>query len=210
MQLKQGTWQDARRHVEHACVDQLVKWRGEDDSDTHELEDLFQEIIVLDDDDEDSEEATSETDLNDSDDSSIQIISSPKEAHELVDEHVGPDGWVAEHHIPDALHHNKDNGPPFHHDTIPYTDVSFRTQKYARPSSRRQQAFRQTFRDRYQAAQTRGKERQLILHKTSEFTQPTALPRYIEQVPAPPQPQSTWTAGYVLLFISISSRIAYL
>ncbi|KAF2228753.1 hypothetical protein EV356DRAFT_47206 [Viridothelium virens] len=85
-QLRKATWQDARRHVEQACVDQLVKWRGEDDSDAHELEDIFREIIVIDDDDDESDEESSGTDEESSDDGSVQIISSPKEAHELADD----------------------------------------------------------------------------------------------------------------------------
>lgn len=59
--LKNGSYHSARAKVEQACLDQLVAWRGESGSDVKEIEDIFREVIVLDDsDDEDSNEPEQE------------------------------------------------------------------------------------------------------------------------------------------------------
>ncbi|KAI9655348.1 MAG: hypothetical protein M1821_005495 [Bathelium mastoideum] len=66
-------WVDARKFVESACVQQIQKWRGEDEDTTaREVEETFQEFIVINDDDDedgddDTEEQSSKSDGPDSD-----------------------------------------------------------------------------------------------------------------------------------------------
>lgn len=207
--LKKGTWQDARRHVERSCIDQLVKWRGEDDSDGHEFEDVFREIIVLDEEagvPDGSNGNSSETsdydsdDSNESDDSSIQIISSPKEAHELVEESNGFNGWVLRHSVSQSPYRDEASGRPVHLDAVSHTDIHPRIQKHMRSSVRRQQALRQTFRDRYQAAQARRKEHQLILYRPSKPTQLAAKPEHADQAFTSAQPHTMHVMAYVFEF----------
>lgn len=50
--LREGTWEDARRIVGPDCIAMLVKWRGEDEPVIPEFEDVFREVVVIDDDEE--------------------------------------------------------------------------------------------------------------------------------------------------------------
>ncbi|KAK5170042.1 hypothetical protein LTR04_004961 [Oleoguttula sp. CCFEE 6159] len=74
--LRIGSYHDARAAVSKACIDQVAKWRGEDEDDTAatELEDIFREIIVIDDEDEGEHGSVTSGALSDSD-SSIEIVS---------------------------------------------------------------------------------------------------------------------------------------
>ncbi|KAI9713882.1 MAG: hypothetical protein M1820_000612 [Bogoriella megaspora] len=51
--LRVDSWHNARQDVEQKCVEQTLKWRGEEAADDDEKEDLFQEVIILDSDEED-------------------------------------------------------------------------------------------------------------------------------------------------------------
>ena len=177
-QLRKGTWGDARRHVEQACIDQVVKWRGEDDSDTHELEDIFQEIIVID--GESSEGQSSETDETDSDDGGLQIVSSPKEPHELMDEDFGPTDLVGGQRPSNVRNLELDGRLP-RYETTSQTLAPFLVQRHMQPPRVQHERLRQAFRDRYQAAQNRGRERQFIQDGSSTSLPPTSLSSHADQ-----------------------------
>ncbi len=75
--LRSGTYLDARAKVEQSCLDQLVKWRGEDSGDQVETEDIFREFIVIDDDEsDDSDGFSSGEETAESRESSVEFISS--------------------------------------------------------------------------------------------------------------------------------------
>ncbi|KAL9065283.1 MAG: hypothetical protein Q9157_007521 [Trypethelium eluteriae] len=204
-QLRKATWQDARRHVEQACVDQLVKWRGEDDSDAHELEDIFREIIVIDDDDDESDEESSGTDEESSDDGSVQIISSPKEAHELADDDANQMGRLGEDHHPNPYHRYENSRQPMCYESAPYARIPLRIQRETRPSASRQQFLRQTFLARYQAAQDRGRQRRAIMNESTASTHLPLTPKRIDHSRISSQPEGIFVKEYVSL---ISSGLA--
>lgn len=64
--LKKGGYLEARANVEHACLEQLRKWRGEQEEDDNiiELEEDFREVIVLDDSDDESDAASNSDDTH--------------------------------------------------------------------------------------------------------------------------------------------------
>lgn len=82
--LKIVSWHQARAMVEQCCLDQIVKWRGLKDDGVVELEDIFQEVIVLDDDDEDEEAMNEDRGIDRQ--SSLEIVSHRKLATDLQDE----------------------------------------------------------------------------------------------------------------------------
>ncbi|KAL9090868.1 MAG: hypothetical protein Q9165_005076 [Trypethelium subeluteriae] len=194
-QLRKATWQDARRHVEQACVDQLVKWRGEDDSDAHELEDIFREIIVIDDDEEDdaSDDESSGTDEESSDDGSVQIISSPKEAHELADDDASHMRRLGEDHHPERYRRYENSRQPMCYAAAPYARVPLRIQRETYPSAGRQQILRQTFLARYQAAQDRGRQRRAVLDVSNVSTQLPSTPKRMDHSRILSQPQEIFS-----------------
>lgn len=63
---------DARRTVEEPCLQQILKWRGEDSSMDSQVEEIFREVIVLD--DEDLEESTTNR-ASSNRESSVEVIS---------------------------------------------------------------------------------------------------------------------------------------
>lgn len=82
--LRIVSWHQARAMVEQCCLDQIVKWRGLKDDGVVELEDIFQEVIVLeDDDDEDVEETDEDPEINRQ--SSLEIVSHRKLSTDLGD-----------------------------------------------------------------------------------------------------------------------------
>jgi hypothetical protein len=88
--LKSGSYLDARAKVEQACREQFVKWRGEQDSDEIEMEDIFREIIVIDDDEEsndnDDEDSLDLEHVEDDDrEASVELISSQTAARDIPD-----------------------------------------------------------------------------------------------------------------------------
>ncbi|TKA73482.1 hypothetical protein B0A49_04206 [Cryomyces minteri] len=82
--LRIGSYHNARAAVSKACIDQVAKWRGEDEDDTAatELEDIFREIIVIDDEDE-GEHGSVTSDVRSDSDSSIEIVSRRTAAQDL-------------------------------------------------------------------------------------------------------------------------------
>lgn len=88
--LKTGTYLEARAKVEPASLEQLRKWRGENDDGPVELEDVFREIIVLDDDadSDDSDDGSSSDGPADERAPSVEIISSQAAGHDLRAEDV--------------------------------------------------------------------------------------------------------------------------
>ncbi|TKA80411.1 hypothetical protein B0A49_01188 [Cryomyces minteri] len=82
--LRIGSYHNARAAVSKACIDQVAKWRGEDEDDTAttEVEDIFREIIVIDDEDE-GEHGSVTSDARSDSDSSIEIVSRRTAAQDL-------------------------------------------------------------------------------------------------------------------------------
>ncbi|KAF2838842.1 hypothetical protein M501DRAFT_934488 [Patellaria atrata CBS 101060] len=107
--LKQSEWMDARRHVEPACLNQLLKWRGEDESGPTELEDIFRETIIID----DSDDEDSENPIADASDSgierapSVEIISERANARDLLTNDLNNVDWIdadSTQHVPNRAY----------------------------------------------------------------------------------------------------------
>ena len=74
--LKTGSWLEARKKVEEACLYRLVRWRGDEDAGGNDdLEQIVREVVVISDDDSDIEGNTDDLEVTDRD-SSVEIISS--------------------------------------------------------------------------------------------------------------------------------------
>ncbi|KAK5019308.1 hypothetical protein LTR60_001166 [Cryomyces antarcticus] len=93
--LRIGSYHDARAAVSKACIDQVAKWRGEDEDDTAatELEDIFREIIVIDDEDEGEHGSVTSGALSDSD-SSIEIVSRQTAVQDPQQDNFEDAEWV--------------------------------------------------------------------------------------------------------------------
>lgn len=63
-------WIEARRLVEQTCLDKVIEWRGEGDDAEGELEELFREVILVDDETDEEDAHLNETDRE----SSVEII----------------------------------------------------------------------------------------------------------------------------------------
>jgi hypothetical protein len=53
--LKQGTWHEARQHVEQLCLDKLLQWRG-DEADVNDVDEMLREVIVIPDDEDEEDD----------------------------------------------------------------------------------------------------------------------------------------------------------
>lgn len=53
--LKQGTWHEARQHVEQLCLDKLLRWRG-DEADVNNVDEMLREVIVIPDDEDEEDD----------------------------------------------------------------------------------------------------------------------------------------------------------
>lgn len=96
--LKTGSWMDARQKVEEASLDQLRRWRGEDDTGIIEMEETFREVIVLDDDEEEGgDDSSEEQSSTDDRERSIEIFSSQATAHELQPDDLHDAEWTDMH-----------------------------------------------------------------------------------------------------------------
>jgi hypothetical protein len=73
-------WADARREVEPFCLRKLVEWRGENDAEDGELEEIVRETIVIDDDDDDGRNPFA-AEGDDSDDNGIVSDTSVEISH---------------------------------------------------------------------------------------------------------------------------------
>ncbi|KAK6006465.1 hypothetical protein QM012_006875 [Aureobasidium pullulans] len=77
--LKLVSWKEARQIVEPMSLTKLIEWRGENDNDTEDFEEILRETIVIDDDDE-LDDAGSDTDStvtasgDDGSDTSLEIL----------------------------------------------------------------------------------------------------------------------------------------
>ncbi|OAL54329.1 hypothetical protein IQ07DRAFT_500923 [Pyrenochaeta sp. DS3sAY3a] len=80
--LKTVGYMDARRIVEPDSLAKLLEWRDEAGGDSHELEETFREVIIIDDEDMSSDEDES-IDTPDERDQSMEIVSSRATAQEL-------------------------------------------------------------------------------------------------------------------------------
>lgn len=89
--LKEGGWTYAREKSRPVSYAKLKEWRGEGDD--AELEEIFREVIVLDDDDEDSDVSDVTSSTLDEREASLEIISSRATVREL-----GPETY------PDVVH----------------------------------------------------------------------------------------------------------
>lgn len=95
--LRVGSWWDARKAVEHACLDKLVRWRAEDDDNTDAMSDILREVVVISD---DEEEDSVKTNLsrngrsNHSRDPSVEIISSQANFENLGTEKINVEDIV--------------------------------------------------------------------------------------------------------------------
>ena len=69
--LRSTTFQDARARVEAACLRKLTEWRGDDENDkadADEMEEILREVIVISDDEDESDEEMHDDDDDDGDD----------------------------------------------------------------------------------------------------------------------------------------------
>ncbi|THW56868.1 hypothetical protein D6D25_03108 [Aureobasidium pullulans] len=94
--LKIVSWKEARQIVEPISLTKLIEWRGENDNDTEDFEEILRETIVIDD-DEELEDANSDTDSNtaasadDGSDTSLEILQqtlAPKDLNVAVGERI--------------------------------------------------------------------------------------------------------------------------
>lgn len=77
--LREVSWMEARRQVEHICLAKLVEWRGEHDNDPEELEEVLRETIVIDEDDSDDDQGNEADGESDSDIEIVQQTIAPKD-----------------------------------------------------------------------------------------------------------------------------------
>ncbi|USP76020.1 hypothetical protein yc1106_03294 [Curvularia clavata] len=86
--LKSGGWSEARSKVESVTLAKLKEWRDEADEQTHELEETFREVIVLDDEDDDDEASSDTRSLSTPDEreQSMEIVYSRATARDLQPE----------------------------------------------------------------------------------------------------------------------------
>jgi len=113
--LKKVSWREARDLVQPVSFEKLLEWR--DEGNDEEVEEIFQEIIVLDDEDdedgEDDEDDEQHDDLDDnSRESSVEITSSRATGNELQpDLTTGPRSYAG-----NRLPYNPDSSsaqPPY-------------------------------------------------------------------------------------------------
>lgn len=95
--LKIVGWHDARRLVEQTCLDQIVKWRGETDEGDGELEDIFQEVIVLDDDDK---EETRDATARQEHESSVEVIADQRHPEDVDVDAYSPPPLTTKQSVP--------------------------------------------------------------------------------------------------------------
>ena len=55
--LRETNWHTARKVIEQACLDKIVKWRGDEETGRDQLDEILQEVVVI----SDSEEEESES-----------------------------------------------------------------------------------------------------------------------------------------------------
>lgn len=98
--LKTGSYIEARSRVEAECVDQLLKWRGEDDKEgSVELEESFRETIVIDDSEDEEDESDTITIGSDQGDRapSLEIVTSRAQPQDLHANDVASAHWIDSH-----------------------------------------------------------------------------------------------------------------
>lgn len=91
--LRIGSWEDARKAVEHACLDKLVRWRAEEDDNADAMSDILREVIVISDDEDEDQEDANVSELehrprSQSRHDSVEIISSQAEVEAIRTEQV--------------------------------------------------------------------------------------------------------------------------
>jgi len=79
--LRIGSWEQARKAVEHLTLDKLVQWRVDKDDNADAMSDILREVIVIDDDDSEDEQDADKLGMSSRShdqqrDSSLEIISS--------------------------------------------------------------------------------------------------------------------------------------
>lgn len=92
--LRSEGWYEARTAVAPVCLKQLLEWRGEGQDEPAELEDIFREIIVIDDDDNVDENDNSSNAGSDDSLSSMEIVTDPAAAHDLDDSDSNDVEWI--------------------------------------------------------------------------------------------------------------------
>lgn len=98
--LKTGSYIEARSRVEAECVDQLLKWRGEDDKEgSVELEESFRETIVIEDSEDEEDESDTITIGSDQGDRapSLEIVTSRAQPQDLHANDVASAHWIDSH-----------------------------------------------------------------------------------------------------------------
>lgn len=68
--LKDIPWSEARRVIQPACLDVIVKWRGDEENGRDELDEILREVVIISDSEDD------ESDVDSSDGSSVVEIGS--------------------------------------------------------------------------------------------------------------------------------------
>ncbi len=79
--LRIGSWEQARKAVEHLTLDKLVQWRVDKDDNADAMSDILREVIVIDDDDSEDEQDANKLGMRSRShdqqrDSSVEVISS--------------------------------------------------------------------------------------------------------------------------------------
>lgn len=72
--LKNNEWANARKAVEQACLDVIVKWRGDEETGRDQLDEILREVIEISDSEDDSDDETSGEELG----LSAQVASRPE------------------------------------------------------------------------------------------------------------------------------------
>lgn len=79
--LRIGSWEQARKAVEHVTLDKIVQWRVDKDDNADAMSDILREVIVIDDDSSEDEQDADKLEMrlrshDQQRDSSVEIISS--------------------------------------------------------------------------------------------------------------------------------------
>lgn len=83
--LRSVGYHEARARVEEATLQKLVEWRGEQDNDEKELEDVFREVVVISDNDDSDDDMEDVHDL-DQRDLAVEIIPNTRERDGKLDQ----------------------------------------------------------------------------------------------------------------------------
>ncbi|KAJ5689759.1 hypothetical protein N7462_004151 [Penicillium macrosclerotiorum] len=107
--LKQTSFHEARSAVEQITLSKVIAWRGDDENGQTVLEDVFREVIVISD-DEDSETEEETATAADTQDLSVEILSSNARTHEIQTQPISASR--VNHSIQDFSREHSEEAPP--------------------------------------------------------------------------------------------------